>query len=58
METSYKSIFLYVMIDDYFQLRKSYLCKTSDTDAFGRPTKLSDSEIIYLYVVACLDYDW
>jgi hypothetical protein len=56
METSYKSVFLYAMIDNYLQLRKSYLGKTSAFDAFGRPIKLSDSEIIYLYVVACLDY--
>jgi Transposase DDE domain len=56
METSYKSVFLYAMIDDYLQLRKSYIGKTSTCDAFGHPSKLSDSEIIYLYVVACLDY--
>lgn len=56
METSYKSVFLYAMIDDYLQLRKSYVGKTSAFDAFGHPAKLSDPEIIYLYVVACLDY--
>lgn len=56
METSYKNVFLYAMIDDYLQLRKSYSGKTSNFDAFGHPTKLSDSEIIYVYVVACLDY--
>jgi Transposase DDE domain len=38
------------------QYTKCYIGKTSDTDAFGHPTKLSDSEIIYLYLVACLDY--
>lgn len=49
--------FLYAMIPDYLQLRKCYLDKTSNPDAFGQPTKLSDSEIIYLYVVAWLDYE-
>jgi len=56
METSYKNVFLYAMIDDYLQLRKHYIGKTSSFDAFGHPVKLSDSEIIYLYVVAHLDY--
>lgn len=56
METSYKSVFLYAMIDDYLQLRKSYVGKTSNYDAFGHPAKLSDSEIIYVYLTACLDY--
>ena len=56
METSHDSVFLYAMIDDYLQLSKCYIGKTSAFDAFGHPTKLSDSEIIYLYVVACLDY--
>jgi hypothetical protein len=56
MKTSYKSVFLYAMIDDYLHLRKCYLGKTSKFDAFGRAAKLSDSEILYVYVLACLDY--
>lgn len=56
METSYKNVFPYAMIDDYLQLRKFYSGKTSSFDAFGHPAKLSDSEVIYLYVLACLDY--
>jgi hypothetical protein len=41
---------------DYLKLRKSYIGKTSDFDAFGHHSKRSDSEIIYLYVGAFLDY--
>lgn len=56
METSYRNVFLYAMIDDYLQLRKNYIGKTNDFDAFGHPTKLSDSETLYLYALAFLDF--
>jgi hypothetical protein len=49
-----RDVFLYTMIDDY--LLSCNHAPSTGCSASGKPAKLSDSEVLYLFLLACLSY--
>lgn len=46
--TSYRDVFVYVMIDNYLKSCK-HIC-------LSQSEKMSDAEVVFIYLIACLDY--
>jgi len=49
-----KDVLVYTIVDDYLKNCKHY--QQAKCSAFGKPVKLTDSEIIYIYVMSCMEY--
>ena len=52
--TTLRDVFIYAMIDDFLKA-----CKPGNENrvsATGKPLKLSDSEILFIYFTSCLDF--
>ena len=49
-----RDVFIYAMIDDYLKSCKHVVL--TGQSATGEPPKLSDSEILFIYITACLDF--
>lgn len=52
--TDLQDVFVYAIIDEY--LKNSKHRRQTSTSAIGLPAKLSDAEILFLFVSACLEY--
>jgi hypothetical protein len=49
-----QDVFVYAMIDEYLKENKHYCQKRAS--AIGLPVKLTDAEIIFVFISACLEY--
>lgn len=49
-----RDVFVYAMIDDY--LKTCNHCPSTGHSASGQPPKLVDAEVLFVFVIACLDH--
>lgn len=49
-----RDVFVYAMIDDY--LKTCNHCPSTGSSASGKPPRLSDAEVLFIFVIACLDH--
>lgn len=48
-----RDVFVYAMIDDY--LKTCNHCPATSVSASGQPPKLTDAEVLFVFLIACLD---
>ncbi|MBD2704822.1 hypothetical protein IC229_29595 [Spirosoma sp. BT702] len=49
-----RDVFVYAMIDDY--LKTCNHCRSTGASASGQPPKLTDAEVLFVFVIGCLDH--
>lgn len=49
-----RDVFVYAMIDDY--LKTCNHCTSTGAAANGQPPKLTDAEVLFVFIVGCLDH--
>lgn len=49
-----RDVFVYAMIDDY--LKTCNHSHSTGASASGQPPKLIDAEVLFVFVIACLDF--